>query len=213
MTEIIRGASRDKVSNSHTPDDIHDRLDELWERYLGLLDRYRVTQEEVARCFSSGFMSLAQANFNSPNRMRYGQDYYDERMQAIRTLSFPPSEGKAPLMKIASTQSRGSSATQRTSAEVEDDSTTSTGHRKSRENNLRPLQGQIGTDSLPRSESTRDPLKWFGILVPPALRAAQQSFETAVEGPLVKLAAVKSEISETEAEIRRTRKVMKARKS
>ncbi len=25
---------------------------------------------------------MAQANFSNPNRGRYGQDYYDERMQA-----------------------------------------------------------------------------------------------------------------------------------
>ena len=31
---------------------------------------------------TQGFMSLAQANYASPNRTRYGQDYYDERMSA-----------------------------------------------------------------------------------------------------------------------------------
>lgn len=31
-------------------------------------------------------MSLAQANFTSPNRTRYGQDHYDDRMQASKTM-------------------------------------------------------------------------------------------------------------------------------
>ena len=31
-------------------------------------------------------MSLAQANFSNNTRMRYGQDYYDERMQASRKM-------------------------------------------------------------------------------------------------------------------------------
>ena len=29
-----------------------------------------------------GYISLAQANFSNPHRIRYGQDFYDERMQA-----------------------------------------------------------------------------------------------------------------------------------
>lgn len=31
-------------------------------------------------------MSLAQANFTNTTRTRYGQDYYDERMQASRKV-------------------------------------------------------------------------------------------------------------------------------
>ena len=29
-----------------------------------------------------GYIALAQANFSNSNRIRYGQDFYDERMQA-----------------------------------------------------------------------------------------------------------------------------------
>jgi hypothetical protein len=31
-------------------------------------------------------MSIAQANFSNQARTRYGKDYYDERMQATRTV-------------------------------------------------------------------------------------------------------------------------------
>ena len=33
-----------------------------------------------------GFLSLAQANFNNNSGVRYGQDYYDGRMQATRKM-------------------------------------------------------------------------------------------------------------------------------
>lgn len=36
-----------------------------------------------------GHLSLAQANFSNPNRVRYGQDFYDERMQASRQMYDP----------------------------------------------------------------------------------------------------------------------------
>ncbi|KAL8655520.1 MAG: hypothetical protein Q9210_000826 [Variospora velana] len=51
-----------------------------------------------------------------------------------------------------------------------------------------------------------DPLKWFGILVPPALRACQSSFKHAVEGLIPSLANISNEMKSLEIEIRRTRK-------
>ena len=35
---------------------------------------------------TQGYLSLAQANFQNRSTTHYGQDYYDERMQAIRTV-------------------------------------------------------------------------------------------------------------------------------
>lgn len=73
-------------------------LDDLLERYLHLLNQYQTLQQSLAQHFSrvridlaefwthsqsaQGYLSLAQANFSNPNRVRYGQDHYDDRMQA-----------------------------------------------------------------------------------------------------------------------------------
>jgi hypothetical protein len=35
---------------------------------------------------SQGYLSLAQANFQNRSATHYGQDSYDERMQAIRKV-------------------------------------------------------------------------------------------------------------------------------
>lgn len=51
-----------------------------------------------------------------------------------------------------------------------------------------------------------DPIRMFGILVPPALRSAQSSFKEAVEGPVVGLATVAGELRALEREIGRVRK-------
>lgn len=51
-----------------------------------------------------------------------------------------------------------------------------------------------------------DPIRMFGILVPPALRTAQASFREAVDGPVVSLAGVTGELRALEREIGRTRK-------
>ncbi len=78
--------------------DLLQKLDELLQKYLGLLDLYQKMRETLRIQFSAvgcviepstillqdakGYFSLAQANFKSHSRTRYGQDYYDERMQA-----------------------------------------------------------------------------------------------------------------------------------
>lgn len=51
-----------------------------------------------------------------------------------------------------------------------------------------------------------DPIRMFGILVPPALRSAQASFKEAIEGPLIRLAEVTGELRALEREIGRARK-------
>jgi hypothetical protein len=54
-----------------------------------------------------------------------------------------------------------------------------------------------------------DPLRWFGILVPPALRSAQSSFISTVEGSVPHLASVAKELRIQEIEIGRVRKQIK----
>ena len=60
------------------------------------------------------------------------------------------------------------------------------------------------TSGLPR-----DPLNWFGILVPPALRASQSNFQSAVIDMIPALASTTNEMKEVEIEVRRARKWLK----
>ena len=60
------------------------------------------------------------------------------------------------------------------------------------------------TSGLPR-----DPLNWFGILIPPALRASQSSFKSAVIDIIPALANTTNEMKKVEIEVRRTRKWLK----
>ena len=54
-----------------------------------------------------------------------------------------------------------------------------------------------------------DPIRWFGVLVPPALRSAQKSFVTAVEGPVIELFTLERDMRQHEIEIGRVRKQLK----
>lgn len=61
-------------------------------------------------------------------------------------------------------------------------------------------------EESPGSSHLPDPIRMFGILVPPALRSAQKSFAEAVEGPVVKLVGVQGQLRALEREIGRARK-------
>jgi len=54
-----------------------------------------------------------------------------------------------------------------------------------------------------------DPLRWFGILVPPALRTAQSTFTTTVQGPMARAVTLAMDLRSQEIEIGRMRKQIK----
>ena len=54
-------------------------------------------------------------------------------------------------------------------------------------------------------EKRKDPLSWYGILVPPSLRQTQQTFITATEDVVMQLATVVGEMQTVEREIRQKR--------
>ena len=56
------------------------------------------------------------------------------------------------------------------------------------------------------SKAHRDPLKWFGVLIPPSLRSSQTSFKAATLDVVPALVNVNIEMKEVEIEIRRMRK-------
>ncbi|KAJ5162323.1 hypothetical protein N7492_007715 [Penicillium capsulatum] len=73
------------------------------------------------------------------------------------------------------------------------------------------LTQEPNTDSSQTSKDGRkkfrseDPIHWYGILVPPSLRTAQQSFTGAIQGPIPELAVTVSEMRALELRIAQLR--------
>ncbi|GAW24329.1 hypothetical protein ANO14919_139130 [Xylariales sp. No.14919] len=63
-----------------------DHIDGLLERYLYLLHDYTSLREELTELQTGMYRNIARANFAAERGMRFGQDYYDDRMQACRRL-------------------------------------------------------------------------------------------------------------------------------
>lgn len=64
-------------------------------------------------------------------------------------------------------------------------------------------------DVIKKTAKSKDPIRWFGILVPPALRSTQSNFVSAVEGPVPNLATIMRDMRNQEIEIGRVRKQIK----
>ncbi|KAF3390196.1 hypothetical protein F1880_008961 [Penicillium rolfsii] len=219
-------------------------LDALLEQYLHLLDRQQKLQSGLAKQLSSGFLSLAHANYTCPPGRRYGADYYDERMKATRKISIhagsevddseetpekqdgadrwhpDQNEYKFNVEKVdnhpaeAKTGDKDVQDEPSTEASQTDASTNDTVTPTSETNEP---ANQDATGERPATEQTKsvrkkfysdDPIHWYGILVPPSLRAAQKSFTEAIQssvpdlaGAIVEMRALEERISQLRANL------------
>jgi coiled-coil domain-containing protein 115 len=189
------------------------RLDALLEVYLDRLDTYQQLREKLSINFSAGFLSLAHANrtSNLGSGRRYGEDGYDERMKAGKRVKIhlrhegdlrgqmqediesdenPSPHPDPPAILLTIEQF---SASEMTSAD----------QAKS------PVPTETPSQAMNQSAKPRkllNPLNWYGLLVPPPLRAAQTSFTSAVQDPIPQLLNIQTDMARLEAQIRALRK-------
>ncbi|KAI7282893.1 hypothetical protein KC343_g949 [Hortaea werneckii] len=202
---------------------LNDRLDDLWIKYLDCLDRYQRAQESVQKALSSGFFSLAQANFKSSAGRRYGQDFYDERMKASKRVQILGNDGDRVLnISMAPTVTPSDStegpkhkpeAGQQPSpprTPTPEDEDVKAADKSEQSATLDDRKGQDSEKSGQTHQSgARSPLTWFGILTPRELRSAQQSFSSAISTPTESAVNAAREMRQLEAEINRTRKAVR----
>nr|POE89868.1 coiled-coil domain-containing protein 115 [Quercus suber] len=180
-----------------------------------------------------GFFSLAHANFKSPDRQRYGKDYYDERMKASHRFRFTEAAEKStPNLSGVATSSRPILEAASVAMRRNNDSTARPSSKPPAQKNHDPGQhitsshdgvATIIVDGEQNEEAetingfsesdaetpTRDPLTWYGILVPPQLRIAQSSFSSVMNGALLQSLNAATKLRDLEGEIRILRKMIK----
>ncbi|EEP75643.1 predicted protein [Uncinocarpus reesii 1704] len=197
-------------ARSTTPEqsDTIQAIDDLLERYLYLLDEHQRLHQELGNHLSAGFISLARANHSCPPGRRYGEDYYDDRMKAVKKVIARSLSSKLPDTKVLG-KPPSSLAPSRFMI-VQDkssDDLKNTANDKNADQN--EVESSATADQMkPTNKHPPNPIHWFGILVPPALRAAQNSFTSALDGPLPTLANVITEMHEVEQKISDLRKLV-----
>ncbi|RGP80259.1 vacuolar atpase assembly vma22 [Fusarium longipes] len=172
------------------------RIDELLERYLGLLDEYTQLRHSLSQLQSHVYQNIARANFSGERGMRYGQDHYDERMQATRLLFIDQKEGQSPIFSFVDAREEHEER-----REGQDGSTVSEGVNqdpKSEAGEEKPAEK--------KRNKNKNPLHWFGLFAPMALRTAQTQSVKAVEDIIPKLVSINAEMLHVEIEVRRARK-------
>ncbi|PNP81931.1 hypothetical protein FNYG_04957 [Fusarium nygamai] len=171
-------------------------IDELLERYLSLLDEYSQLRQSLSRIQSDVFHNIARANFAGERGMRYGQDHYDERMQATRLLAIEQDASQSPTFSIfpAPEQDNVADKEETSSAEKSDDDASTTEAK------------EASSPTEKKRKQNKNPLQWFGLFAPMPLRTAQTHSVKAVEEVIPRLVSVNAEMLHVEIEVRRARK-------
>ncbi|KAG0637906.1 hypothetical protein HOY80DRAFT_970267 [Tuber brumale] len=163
-----------------------DHLDQLYLTYLDTVDTYQTLRASLATHFSKGFLTLAQANYNSTSGgRRYGTDFYDERMTAIRGVGVGGGVFECKLLEFEKEEEE----------EEQKEETKDTDREGSEMDTLENPKEQ--TPAI----DPRDPIRWFGILVPPALRQAQSEFTLSVQTIIPQLTTTISKLALLSSEI------------
>ncbi|CUS15449.1 unnamed protein product [Tuber aestivum] len=163
-----------------------DHLDQLYLTYLDTVDTYQSLRTSLATHFSAGFLTLAQANFNSTSGgRRYGADFYDERMTAIRGVEVGGGVFECRLLQPEAKEGEGEQREETKDTDREG--------------------SELNTVEKPKEQTPtidpRDPIRWFGILVPPALRQAQSEFTLSVQTIIPQLTTTASKLATLSSEI------------
>jgi coiled-coil domain-containing protein 115 len=174
-------------------------IDALMERYLILLDQYTSLREALNTAQTSMYQSLARANFSAERGIRYGQDFYDQRMQAMRRLTARVSDLGAPQFDVRLEQDH-------LHPDQPDVESAKGGEETAESDAGEGIRTSSRTKEENRSKGPTDPLKWFGLLTPASLRSAQSHAVEAVERIIPRLASVDLEMAEVEIQVRRARK-------
>lgn len=155
------------------------------------------------------YQSLARANFSAERGVRYGQDFYDERMQASKVVSTVYSEDGLAGFELVDLNAKTTSEAAKTK-DIEEKLAQTKLEEQEQAHDEEKSADEAGPDEAPKLESlkpskSKDPLRWFGILSPPSLRQTQSSASQLVEAA-VKVSSVDAEMRGVEIEIRRARK-------
>ncbi|KAH7243307.1 uncharacterized protein BKA55DRAFT_692469 [Fusarium redolens] len=169
-------------------------IDELLERYLSLLDEYSQLRQSLSQIQSDVFHNIARANFAGERGMRYGQDHYDERMQATRLLAIEQNESQSPSFSFytAPDEEKDADKEDISSAEKSGDASTP--------------DAEEANPTEKKRKQNKNPLQWFGLFAPMPLRTAQAHSVKAVEEIIPRLVSVNAEMLHVEIEVRRARK-------
>ncbi|KAI0887193.1 uncharacterized protein GGS22DRAFT_156399 [Annulohypoxylon maeteangense] len=173
-----------------------DHIDKLLERYLHLLHEYTALRDQLSSLQTGMYQTIARANFAAERGLRFGQDHYDERMQASRRVMISKDDDQESSVPVFTVTAEPKEPEKEV---VTDDKA---GDVVGEEEEEEKKEVAVPEEKIRR----KDPLRWFGLLTPMALRQAQAQSIEAVEQVIPRLVSVNAEMAQVEIEVRRARK-------
>ncbi|CAG8585138.1 1201_t:CDS:2 [Acaulospora morrowiae] len=177
-------------------DEICAKLDTVLTEYLGLISTFQEEWKKIGKELEGGFLQMAHAKYTmGPGRI--SQDQYDGRMQAFTRVLISQEEGGS----VNNTSGATNFQYTLTSGQLE----ISKGISNDSNNSSSPLRrraiesGEIVTDKPTKKRVLRDPLNWFGVLVPSSLRESQRHFKQGFSG-MINIINLRGEIIKKEVE-------------
>ncbi|CAG9944592.1 unnamed protein product [Clonostachys rosea f. rosea IK726] len=202
-------------------DDFQKRIDSLLESYLEFLDEYTRLRAQLSKLQAGVYQNIARANFSAERGLRYGQDQYDERMQASRLLRISAGDDgeddSAPSFHVekfnsSATETPPATEPDRPSSGEEEQESDDDAPQERKEERDENSAEQEDKEEKPAGEEAatstvrKDPLFWFGLLAPMPLRNAQSLAIEAMEQIIPRLVTVNAEMLRLEIEVGRARK-------
>jgi coiled-coil domain-containing protein 115 len=210
------------------------QLDALLTQYLILLDTYTTLRADLQKHMSNGFFALAQANRDAGSRLgpgrRYGDEGFDWGMKAQRTVKITERSATRKGSNRERQNQHAEAENQKAESEMEpksnnqDDNKDATslpegaGHATSSVPHSKDMDMQKRNHDFSQSERSftmhssdhakKDPIKWYGILVPPSLRTCQSNFTSAISTSVPDLVNVTTAMRDVEEQIWDVRREM-----
>ncbi|KAL0473820.1 hypothetical protein QR685DRAFT_186649 [Neurospora intermedia] len=82
----LQDATASPSSPTEEGNPYNTQIDALLTRYLHLLDEYTTLRSSLSSLQAGMYQNLARANFTAERGVRYGKEYFDERMVASRRV-------------------------------------------------------------------------------------------------------------------------------
>ncbi|RHZ79075.1 hypothetical protein Glove_152g103 [Diversispora epigaea] len=185
-------------------EDICSKLDQVLEEYLNLISTYQEQWKQYSKETEGGFFQLAHSKYTMGHN-RLSQDQYDGRMQANTRVLISPNTG-LETNKDSWIQFTLTSGHLDDSINTEDNmSSSSLRRRTAHEFEKKEKDGTENTEKPLIKRRTRDPLNWFGVLVPSSLRESQRHFKQGFTG-IINIINLRNEIIHKEAEYQALKK-------
>lgn len=177
-------------------------LDDLLVKYFNILEKFADAREQLQALMKEGYYRLSKARYSMGNKAVSSMQYDVNKMQALATITLSHDETDDRHM-FELVRKKPSKARRKTALSEDEYSSTigSTEVRKRKGGEDEVAVLRLEELTINDDSTAPDPLRWFGVLVPPTLRQGQSNFIQAVEVS-VELANLQSELEATRLKYR-----------